>query len=241
MMHRPFGIDITGTTDEYRLDVITDPDPDNPQAVIYFMAADMDSACDQAARLLAAADGPDDRYGELYNPRRHRRCRLLRHHPPARVSIHHPRPGGPQERVAHAWIRLPDNYVRLVRECPQLRRGSIQDIDRSARVGSASRARVDVRSPGYHQTLRERLRSTPNSRQQESPTPRFVWRREGYEAPTSSEATIAPGPGLGALLSSNTFSACRGDAHLPQPFPHVAAQAAAVSPRPEPVSVVVGR
>lgn len=66
MMHRPFATDITGATDEYRLDVITDPDPDNPQAVIYFTASDMDAACHQAQRLLTAVDGPDDRYADLY-------------------------------------------------------------------------------------------------------------------------------------------------------------------------------
>ncbi|WP_018255979.1 hypothetical protein [Salinispora mooreana] len=66
MTHQPFGIDVTGATDEYRLDIITDPDPDNPQAIAYYTAADMDAACDQAALLLAAVDGPADRYAELY-------------------------------------------------------------------------------------------------------------------------------------------------------------------------------
>ncbi|MBM0279808.1 hypothetical protein [Micromonospora tarensis] len=55
-----------GTTDEYRLDVVTDPEPDTPQAVIYFTAADVETASWQAQRLLVAFDGPVDRYGELY-------------------------------------------------------------------------------------------------------------------------------------------------------------------------------
>ncbi|MFD4208216.1 hypothetical protein ACFWRG_19745 [Micromonospora tulbaghiae] len=66
MTARPFATYVTGTTDEYRLDVVTDPEPDNPQAVVYFTAADVDAACHQAQKLLAAVDGPEDRYGELY-------------------------------------------------------------------------------------------------------------------------------------------------------------------------------
>ncbi|MGC4808618.1 hypothetical protein [Micromonospora sp. DT233] len=66
MTHRPFASVVAATTDEYRLDVVTDPDVDSPQAVTYFTAADVDAASYQAVRLLAAVDGPDDRYGELY-------------------------------------------------------------------------------------------------------------------------------------------------------------------------------
>lgn len=66
MTARLFATYVTGTTDEYRLDVITDPEPDNPQAVIYFTAADVEAAERQAQRLLAAVEGPEDRYGELY-------------------------------------------------------------------------------------------------------------------------------------------------------------------------------
>lgn len=66
MTHRPFALYVTGTTDEYRLDVVTDPEPDNPQAVVYFTADDVDAAARQAEQLLAAVNGPDDRYGELY-------------------------------------------------------------------------------------------------------------------------------------------------------------------------------
>ncbi|MFF3857149.1 hypothetical protein [Micromonospora sp. NPDC002575] len=66
MTHRPFETAVAATTDEYRLDVVTDPDVDNPHSVTYFVAADIDAACHQAARLLDAVDGPDDRYGELY-------------------------------------------------------------------------------------------------------------------------------------------------------------------------------
>jgi hypothetical protein len=51
---------------EYRLDVVTDPEPDQPQAVLYFTAAGIDPAFRQASRLLVAVDGPTDRYGELY-------------------------------------------------------------------------------------------------------------------------------------------------------------------------------
>jgi hypothetical protein len=54
------------TAGEYRLDVVTDPEPDDPQAVHYFAALDLDAACRTAAWLLADVDGPDDRYGELY-------------------------------------------------------------------------------------------------------------------------------------------------------------------------------
>ncbi|GAA2709070.1 hypothetical protein ACFY2R_18140 [Micromonospora olivasterospora] len=66
MTARRFATYVTGTTDEYRLDVVTDPEPDNPQAVIYFTADDVEAAERQAQRLLAAVDGPEDRYGELY-------------------------------------------------------------------------------------------------------------------------------------------------------------------------------
>lgn len=66
MTYRPFELLVTGTTDEYRLDVVTDPEPDNPQAVVYFTATNIDAATRQAERLLAVVDGPDDRYGELY-------------------------------------------------------------------------------------------------------------------------------------------------------------------------------
>lgn len=66
MTARPFATYVTGSTDEYRLDVVTDPEPDNPQAVIYFTADDVEAAERQAQRLLAAVDGPEDRYGELY-------------------------------------------------------------------------------------------------------------------------------------------------------------------------------
>lgn len=52
-------------TGEYRLDVFTDPDADEPQALAYFKA-NPETAVEQAGRLLAAVDGPDDRWGELY-------------------------------------------------------------------------------------------------------------------------------------------------------------------------------
>ncbi|RBJ11087.1 hypothetical protein DRA43_01640 [Micromonospora provocatoris] len=66
MTARLFATYVTGTTDEYRLDIVTDPEPDNPQAVIYFTSDDVEAAERQAQRLLAAVDGPEDRYGELY-------------------------------------------------------------------------------------------------------------------------------------------------------------------------------
>nr|WP_223874480.1 hypothetical protein [Salinispora mooreana] len=63
---QPFESYVEATTDEYRLDVCTDPESDSPQTIAYFTAADMDAACHQAARLLAAVNGPDDRYADLY-------------------------------------------------------------------------------------------------------------------------------------------------------------------------------
>ncbi|MEV0944926.1 hypothetical protein AB0I90_31740 [Micromonospora wenchangensis] len=65
-MTHPFATTVPATTDEHRLDIVTDPDVDNLQAVTYFTAADVNAACHQAARLLAAVEGADDRYGELY-------------------------------------------------------------------------------------------------------------------------------------------------------------------------------
>ena len=52
--------------DEFRLDVVTETDPDTALAVSYFEADDGDAACEQAGKLLAAHDGPADRYGDLY-------------------------------------------------------------------------------------------------------------------------------------------------------------------------------
>ncbi|MEV0216494.1 hypothetical protein [Micromonospora sp. NPDC050695] len=66
MIRPQFATAVLGTTDEYRLDIVTDPEPDNPQAVSYFTASDPETASRQAMRLLAAVDGPADRYGELY-------------------------------------------------------------------------------------------------------------------------------------------------------------------------------
>ena len=51
---------------EYRLEIVTDPDPDTPAAIVWFRAAGTAAATDQARRLLAALHGPDDQYGELY-------------------------------------------------------------------------------------------------------------------------------------------------------------------------------
>ncbi|MEU7935219.1 hypothetical protein [Micromonospora echinofusca] len=66
MTRRLFATYVTGTTNEYRLDVVTDSEPDNPQAVTYFTADTLDAACRQAQRLLDAVEGTADRYGELY-------------------------------------------------------------------------------------------------------------------------------------------------------------------------------
>ncbi|MEU9509928.1 MULTISPECIES: hypothetical protein [unclassified Micromonospora] len=66
MTRRPFELLVAGTTDEFRLDIVTDPEPDNPAAVVYFTAPGVDAACRQAQRLLGAVEGPADRYGELY-------------------------------------------------------------------------------------------------------------------------------------------------------------------------------
>ncbi|KXK59815.1 hypothetical protein AWW66_22255 [Micromonospora rosaria] len=52
--------------EEYRLDIVTDPDPDTPLDIAYFTAVDADAAVRCAQYLLTTAAGPDDRYGELY-------------------------------------------------------------------------------------------------------------------------------------------------------------------------------
>lgn len=49
---------------QYRLDVMTDADPDTPIGVAYLDAADDTAAVEQARKLLAAYDGAD--YGDLY-------------------------------------------------------------------------------------------------------------------------------------------------------------------------------
>lgn len=53
-------------TEEYRLEIVTDPDPDTPTALVWFRADGIAAAIAQARRLLAALDGPADAYGELY-------------------------------------------------------------------------------------------------------------------------------------------------------------------------------
>jgi hypothetical protein len=52
--------------EEYRLEIVTDPDPDVPAARVMFRADGIAAAIAAARRILAAADGPDDQYGELY-------------------------------------------------------------------------------------------------------------------------------------------------------------------------------
>jgi putative hydrolase of HD superfamily len=51
---------------EFRLDIVTGPDPDDPAGVVWFRAESIDAANAQARRFLTAHRGPDDRYGELY-------------------------------------------------------------------------------------------------------------------------------------------------------------------------------
>jgi 5'-deoxynucleotidase YfbR-like HD superfamily hydrolase len=57
---------VTGPDTEFRLDIVTGPDPDDPAGIVWFRAASTDAATAQARRHLAAHLGPDDRYGELY-------------------------------------------------------------------------------------------------------------------------------------------------------------------------------
>jgi hypothetical protein len=52
--------------DEYRTDLICGPDPDSPTAVIWYLATSTDAAISQARAWLAALDGPDDRFAEIY-------------------------------------------------------------------------------------------------------------------------------------------------------------------------------
>jgi hypothetical protein len=56
---------------QYRLEIVTDPDPDTPVALIWFRADGIAAAIAQARRLLATLDGPDDQYGELYQRNGH--------------------------------------------------------------------------------------------------------------------------------------------------------------------------
>ena len=50
---------------QFRLDIVTDPDPDAPAVIVWFRADGIAAAITQARRFLAAHDGPDDQYGEL--------------------------------------------------------------------------------------------------------------------------------------------------------------------------------
>jgi hypothetical protein len=52
--------------EQYRLEIVTDPDPDVPAALVVFCADGIAAAIATARRLLAAVDGPGDQYGELY-------------------------------------------------------------------------------------------------------------------------------------------------------------------------------
>jgi hypothetical protein len=52
--------------EEYRLEIITDPDPEVPAALVVFRADGIAAAIATARRILAAVDGPADQYGELY-------------------------------------------------------------------------------------------------------------------------------------------------------------------------------
>jgi len=55
--------------DEYRADLICGPDPDSPTAVIWYLAGSHHAAIAQARAFLAALDGPDDRFAEVYTRR----------------------------------------------------------------------------------------------------------------------------------------------------------------------------
>jgi putative hydrolases of HD superfamily len=50
----------------YRLEIVTDPDPEQLGAVACFKAPSTAAAYRHSRQLLAAHHGPDDRYGELY-------------------------------------------------------------------------------------------------------------------------------------------------------------------------------
>lgn len=54
------------SADTFRLEIVTGPDPDSPSLLAFFDADGITEAIGQGRRLLAAAHGPDDRYGELY-------------------------------------------------------------------------------------------------------------------------------------------------------------------------------
>jgi hypothetical protein len=63
----PRGFRSPPARDEFRLEIVTDPDvPDVSDAVVRFHADGIAAALAQARRLLAAHDGPADQYGELY-------------------------------------------------------------------------------------------------------------------------------------------------------------------------------
>jgi hypothetical protein len=51
---------------EFRLHIISDPNPDVPATIVFYRADGLAAAIAQGRRFLAAADGPDDRYAELY-------------------------------------------------------------------------------------------------------------------------------------------------------------------------------
>ncbi|OJF14473.1 hypothetical protein BG844_09540 [Couchioplanes caeruleus subsp. caeruleus] len=54
------------SVDTFRLEIVTGPDPDSAAMLAFFTADGIAAAIGQARRLLAAAEGPDDRFGELY-------------------------------------------------------------------------------------------------------------------------------------------------------------------------------
>jgi hypothetical protein len=56
--------------DEYRADLICGPDPDSPTAVIWYRATSQPAAIAQARAFLAAQEGPDDRFAEVFTHNR---------------------------------------------------------------------------------------------------------------------------------------------------------------------------
>lgn len=134
--------------------------------------------------------------------------------------------GGPTDRAAHSnvHLRVPlaHKAARLAPVCTDFAARSTQDWPETPvpeRVGAPADGTVPVRSTGHASTApKSILRGSPSAQpltedSKRAPHPVFAWRRiPGSEALTSSEDTIAPTSGLGALLSQDTVSACRGDA-----------------------------
>ena len=66
LLNAALATDPHATTQEFRLDIISDPDPDIPAVIVWFRATTPAAATVYARRVLAQHHGPDDRFGELY-------------------------------------------------------------------------------------------------------------------------------------------------------------------------------